>query len=50
MGVTVSNKVEIKCFLAQNQIEEIVNYVSNSLPNNLEDLSDIDELMYDRLW
>lgn len=47
MGVAISNKVEIKCFLTQEQIENVVGYVSKSLPNNLENLSDIDELMYD---
>lgn len=47
MGAKELQPVQIMCVLTQKQIEDVVNYVSKSLPNNLkDDLSDIDELMY----
>lgn len=47
MESAVYNIVGIKCFLSQEQIDDIVNYVSGSLSQDLDCLSDIDIMMYD---
>lgn len=39
--------VNVKCEISQEQIEAAVNYVSSCLPQDLEDLNDIDEPMFD---
>lgn len=46
MGAKHLNPVSIMCELTQAQIEHLVNYVSDNLPIRLDELNDIDELMF----
>lgn len=46
MAAARAYKVDILCHLSQKQIEHAVQHVAKQLPNDLYDLCDIDELMY----